>query len=78
VEMRRETSRVSFLMCPFCVRGSLSVFTTESVYGAARGIPVGVCFDRLVTTGLALRIAPAPDDGIQAAGRNVSDGLRLL
>jgi hypothetical protein len=20
-EMRRETSRVSFLMCPFCVRG---------------------------------------------------------
>jgi hypothetical protein len=23
-EMRRETSRVSFLMCPFCVRASLS------------------------------------------------------
>jgi hypothetical protein len=23
-EMRRETSRVSFLMCPFCVRGPSS------------------------------------------------------
>ena len=30
-EMRRETSRVSFLMCPFCVRGLLSVLTTENV-----------------------------------------------
>jgi hypothetical protein len=29
-EMRRETSRVSFLMCPFCVRGLLSVLTTET------------------------------------------------
>jgi hypothetical protein len=27
--MRRETSRVSFLMCPFCVRGVLSNETTE-------------------------------------------------
>ena len=26
--MRREASRVSFLMCPFCVRGLLSVLTT--------------------------------------------------
>jgi hypothetical protein len=26
--MRRETSRVSFLMCPFCVRGLLSNETT--------------------------------------------------
>jgi hypothetical protein len=24
LEMRRETSRVSFLMCPFCVRAALS------------------------------------------------------
>ena len=30
-EMRRETSCVSFLMCPFCVRGSLSVLTTKNV-----------------------------------------------
>ncbi len=29
--MRRETSRVSFLMCPLCVRGLLSVLTTENV-----------------------------------------------
>jgi hypothetical protein len=29
--MRREASRVSFLMCPFCVRGALSVLTTENV-----------------------------------------------
>jgi hypothetical protein len=26
--MRRETSRVSFLMCPFCVRYSLTAKTT--------------------------------------------------
>jgi hypothetical protein len=35
--MRRETSRVSFLMCPFCVRGLLSVLTTESTrFGCER------------------------------------------
>jgi hypothetical protein len=28
--MRREMSRVSFLMCPFCVHGMLSVLTTEN------------------------------------------------
>jgi hypothetical protein len=28
VEMRREASRVSFLMCPFCVRASLTTVTT--------------------------------------------------
>ena len=28
VEMRRETSRVSFLMCPFCVRALLTTSTT--------------------------------------------------
>jgi hypothetical protein len=27
--MRRETSRVSFLMCPFCVRATLTQMTTE-------------------------------------------------
>jgi hypothetical protein len=27
--MRRETSRVSFLMCPFCVRVLMSSKTTE-------------------------------------------------
>ena len=30
-KMRRKTSRVSFLMCPFCVRGLLSVLTTENL-----------------------------------------------
>jgi hypothetical protein len=29
-KMRRETSRVSFLMCPFCVRRSLTRVTTEA------------------------------------------------
>ena len=29
VEMRRETSRVSFLMCPFCVRAASSVLATH-------------------------------------------------
>ena len=29
-KMRRETSRVSCLMCPSCVRGLLSVPTTEN------------------------------------------------
>jgi hypothetical protein len=28
--MRRETSRVSFLMCPFCVRGQLLSPTTDA------------------------------------------------
>jgi hypothetical protein len=28
-EMRRETSRVSFLMCPFCVRAPSSVLATH-------------------------------------------------
>jgi hypothetical protein len=28
--MRRETSRVSFLMCPFCVRGLMSLQTTAT------------------------------------------------
>jgi hypothetical protein len=28
LEMRRETSRVSFLMCPFCVRQELLVQAT--------------------------------------------------
>ena len=30
-EMRRKTSRVSILVCPFCVRASLSVLTTKNV-----------------------------------------------
>jgi hypothetical protein len=29
-EMRRETSRVSFLMCPFCVRAPVPSSTTHS------------------------------------------------
>jgi hypothetical protein len=29
VEIRRETSRVSFLMCPFCVRALFTVSTTS-------------------------------------------------
>jgi hypothetical protein len=33
--MRRETSRVSFLMCPFCVRALLSAF--EQTAMADRG-----------------------------------------
>jgi hypothetical protein len=33
VRMRRETSRVSFLMCPFCVRASSSHLTTPSAAG---------------------------------------------
>jgi hypothetical protein len=33
VEMRRETSRVSFLMCPFCVRALVSLSTTGSGLG---------------------------------------------
>ena len=36
--MRRETSRVSFLMCPFCVRVSVPRTTTIS-----RLIPVACC-----------------------------------
>ena len=31
MRMRRETSRVSFLMCPFCVRVALTVETTTPI-----------------------------------------------
>ena len=31
LEMRREASRVSFLMCPFCVRGLLTAPTTDCI-----------------------------------------------
>jgi len=30
-EMRREASRVSFLMCPFCVRAVLLTLTTNAI-----------------------------------------------
>jgi hypothetical protein len=30
--MRRETTRVSFLMCPFCVRAVLLRLTTTAVH----------------------------------------------
>jgi hypothetical protein len=32
--MRRETSRVSFLMCPFCVRALMPSTTTRAVDGS--------------------------------------------
>ena len=44
--MRRETSRVSFLMCPFCVRRLLSVITTDA--------------DKLETTRPGLRRTDGP------------------
>jgi hypothetical protein len=34
--MRRETSRVSFLMCPFCVRAVLSRCETDNHRNATR------------------------------------------
>ena len=44
VEMRRETSRVSFLMCPFCVRGWLLMQTTLARSCAARAeAPWSLC-----------------------------------
>jgi hypothetical protein len=49
--MRRETTRVSFLMCPFCVRGVLLKLTTNAVHPQARlklvliGRPVCLCGD---------------------------------
>jgi hypothetical protein len=36
-KMRREASRVSFLMCPFCVRALMSISTTDSVLDACAG-----------------------------------------
>jgi hypothetical protein len=39
LELRRETSRVSFLMCPFCVRELLTTMTTSM------GRVVGVALD---------------------------------
>ena len=36
VEMRREASRVSFLMCPFCVRGVVLNLTTNALHVTRR------------------------------------------
>jgi hypothetical protein len=36
--MLRETTRVSFLMCPFCVRGLLTKATTELGRSAPHGL----------------------------------------
>jgi hypothetical protein len=50
--MRRETSRVSFLMCPFCVRGWLTEATTgPGLQGAL--LRVGLFGDELDFDGYA-------------------------
>ena len=36
MEMRRATSRVSFLMCPFCVRASLLAWATPTSHALSR------------------------------------------
>ena len=41
VEMRRETTRVSFLMCPFCVRGMLFKVTTPG-FRVARRLEIAI------------------------------------
>ena len=38
--MRRETSRVSFLMCPFCVRELLTKSTMQSARSMRRSFPI--------------------------------------
>ena len=38
LQERREASRVSFLMCPFCVRAALT--NTTTVGRSRRGLPV--------------------------------------
>jgi hypothetical protein len=40
--MRRETSRLSFLMCPFCVRALVPSPTTNSVRSSACGDVAGI------------------------------------
>src|SRR6266542_4605787 len=39
LEMRRETTRVSFLMCPFCVRPLLTYRTTDPAPAPDRTLP---------------------------------------
>jgi hypothetical protein len=41
LEIRREASRVSFLMCPFCVRGALLAWATPTSRALGRGWDVG-------------------------------------
>jgi hypothetical protein len=54
VKMRRETSRVSFLMCPFCVRGLLSDEATF-FYDALLGDDVLPDTDTLCDLGAQVR-----------------------
>jgi hypothetical protein len=43
VVMRRETARVSFLMCPLCVRVPVSILTTalEGFHGRVESMRMG-------------------------------------
>lgn len=43
--MRRDASRGSFLMCPFCVRAASSTVTTPSAGGTSRGSGAGAIVD---------------------------------
>ena len=58
--MRRPASRVSFLMCPFCVRGWLLSQTTES--------------RSMVKTSLAVRTRPCPTQRTHPAGSSHPGG----
>ena len=65
--MRPKTSPVSFLMCPFCVRGLL---TTETTLGVARPETI-----RWPIGAVGISVIGAPIDG---AVRVVEDRERLL
>jgi hypothetical protein len=67
--MRRETSRVSFLMCPFCVRGLVSSATTllTEVAGLernARGGPLDAALLSVAARLTQQRCAQAVNDEV--------------
>ncbi len=65
--MRRETSRVSVLVCPFCVRDLLSVLKT----------PNGGTWMRVIST-LNLKPAPGSSSPTAAAHERYRVGLHAV
>jgi hypothetical protein len=70
--MRREASRVSFLMCPFCVRAQLLCETTDAAAAASKLVAARAGSSWSVASALTRRRLRASrtgvDKGVTAAG----------
>lgn len=57
--MRRGTSRVSFLMCPFCVRASLLAWATPTFHALSRAYGLRRLPPALATYTAAASLSPS-------------------